>query len=121
MVHALLHRCYKLPYANSADIPDTLRSELTGAAQSSLPTIGFSREAVIRQLLLLASFSLSPASLPACLSACLPACLLACLPACLSVCLSVCSASCNTFIKACYCCTKGLRTAYARTRSRWPC
>ena len=30
VVHALLHRCYKLPYANSADIPESLRTELTG-------------------------------------------------------------------------------------------
>ena len=34
VVHALLHRCYKLPYAQTADIPDSLRGELTGAAFS---------------------------------------------------------------------------------------
>ena len=36
VVHALLHRCYKLPYAQTADIPDSLRGELTGAVLGSV-------------------------------------------------------------------------------------
>lgn len=32
VVHALLHRCYKLPYSQAADIPESLRNELTGKA-----------------------------------------------------------------------------------------
>ena len=32
VVHALLHRCYKLPYAHTAEIPESLRGELTGEA-----------------------------------------------------------------------------------------
>ena len=30
VVHALLHRCYKLPFSDAADVPDSLRNELSG-------------------------------------------------------------------------------------------
>ena len=30
VVHALLHRCYKLPFSDAADVPESLRNELAG-------------------------------------------------------------------------------------------
>lgn len=30
VVHALLHRCYKLPFSDAADVPDSLKNELSG-------------------------------------------------------------------------------------------
>ena len=30
VVHALLHRCYKLPFSDAADVPESLRNELSG-------------------------------------------------------------------------------------------
>ncbi|KAK9813189.1 hypothetical protein WJX72_010368 [[Myrmecia] bisecta] len=34
VTHALLQRCYKLPYSNSADIPVTIRNELAGVCKA---------------------------------------------------------------------------------------
>ena len=31
VVHALLHRAYKLPFSNAAEVPPSLKKELTGA------------------------------------------------------------------------------------------
>lgn len=31
MVHALLHRCYKMPFSNNAEVHPSLRKELGGA------------------------------------------------------------------------------------------
>ena len=35
MVHALLHRAYKLPFSNAAEVPPSLRKELAGEAPSA--------------------------------------------------------------------------------------
>ena len=32
VVHALLHRCYKMPFSNNAEVPASLKKELSGAA-----------------------------------------------------------------------------------------
>ena len=41
VVHALLHRCYKMPFSNNAEVPASLKKELSGTApalqQSSMP------------------------------------------------------------------------------------
>ena len=31
VVHALLHRCYKMPFSNNAEVPASLKKELSGA------------------------------------------------------------------------------------------
>lgn len=38
VVHALLHRCYKMPFSNNAEVPASLKKELSGAAPASLQT-----------------------------------------------------------------------------------
>lgn len=30
VVHALLHRCYKMPFSNNAEVPASLKKELSG-------------------------------------------------------------------------------------------
>lgn len=30
VVHALLHRCYKMPFSNNAEVPAALKKELSG-------------------------------------------------------------------------------------------
>lgn len=43
VVHALLHRCYKMPFSNNAEVPASLKKELSGMSsgtmQKSLLTI----------------------------------------------------------------------------------
>ena len=39
VVHALLHRCYKMPFSNNAEVPASLKKELSGAVLASLHTL----------------------------------------------------------------------------------
>jgi hypothetical protein len=39
VVHALLHRCYKMPYANNAQVPLSLKRELAGALNFCYETL----------------------------------------------------------------------------------
>lgn len=34
VVHALLHRCYKLPFSNAAEVPASLKRELAGVCRA---------------------------------------------------------------------------------------
>ena len=36
VVHALLHRCYKMPFSNNAEVPASLKKELSGAVPALL-------------------------------------------------------------------------------------
>ena len=36
VVHALLHRCYKMPFSNNAEVPASLKKELSGAVPAFL-------------------------------------------------------------------------------------
>ena len=36
VVHALLHRCYKMPFSNNAEVPASLKKELSGEQSPSL-------------------------------------------------------------------------------------
>jgi transformation/transcription domain-associated protein len=36
VVHALLHRCYKMPCSNNAEVPASLKKELSGARRGPL-------------------------------------------------------------------------------------
>ena len=38
VVHALLHRCYKMPFSNNAEVPASLKKELSGAVPAFLQT-----------------------------------------------------------------------------------
>lgn len=51
VVHALLHRCYKLPFSNAAPVPDSLRRELTNVCRAC-----FSGEGVARHGALVAAY-----------------------------------------------------------------
>ena len=37
VVHALLHRCYKMPFSNNAEVPASLKKELSGVGPPTLP------------------------------------------------------------------------------------
>jgi hypothetical protein len=36
VVHALLHRCYKMPFSNNAEVPASLKKELSGMNSASI-------------------------------------------------------------------------------------
>ena len=42
MVHALLHRCYKMPFSNNAEVPASLKKELSGAS-TPVPCVLFTQ------------------------------------------------------------------------------
>ena len=36
VVHALLHRCYKMPFSNNAEVPASLKKELSGMSSGTM-------------------------------------------------------------------------------------
>lgn len=47
VVHALLHRCYKMPFSNNAEVHPSLKKELGGAAPGAFPCTAFPLELAV--------------------------------------------------------------------------